>query len=249
MPTRPQQPDRRLAPRRLGERRCSRIISDDLVADRVHGRQRGHRLLEDHGDARCRGSRGSPRCSASAWRGRSPSRRGCASRISPATIRPGSRTSFRIDQALIDLPQPDSPTTDKVLPRRSTRSSAVDRLHHALAGEEIGLQVRAPRAAMSATSPASTVRIGIGRVAQAVAEEVQGEHRRDDREAGEEQPRRGRHGVMFCASLQQDAPADTTGGCRPMPRKESAVSARIIAGIASVIDGDDVARRRAAAGA
>ena len=40
---------------------------------------------------------------------------------------------------------------------------------------------------------------------------------------------------MFCAS-RSSTPHEMVGGCRPRPRKDSAVSARIIAGIASVTD-------------
>ena len=44
-------------------------------------------------------------------------RRGRCKRISPPTMRPGGATICRIERAVIDLPQPDSPTTQSVLPR------------------------------------------------------------------------------------------------------------------------------------
>ena len=52
-----------------------------------------------------------------------------------------------------------------------------------------------------------------------------------------------RQRCTFCASCSS-TPQLTAGGCSPRPRKDSEVSARIIIGIASVTDGDDVAGQR-----
>ena len=46
-----------------------------------------------------------------------------------------------IESAVTDLPQPDSPTMPSVLPALDREADAVDRVHHALAGEEVGAQV------------------------------------------------------------------------------------------------------------
>ena len=49
-------------------------------------------------------------------------------------------TRRMIESAVTLLPQPDSPTRPSVSPRRDREVDAVDRPHHAVAGEEVGLQ-------------------------------------------------------------------------------------------------------------
>ena len=56
-------------------------------------------------------------------------------------MRPGGiAISFSTDIAVTVLPQPDSPTTPSVSPRSMREVDAVDRLHHAVVGGEVGLQ-------------------------------------------------------------------------------------------------------------
>ena len=130
------------------------------------------------------------------------------SRISPPTMRPGAPEQLqdrpggdRLAAAgLADDAQGPVAAKHEVEP--------VDRLHHALAGEEMGLAGPRISSRMSAIAAPQTVRIGIGRVAQAVAEEVEGEHGDDHGEAREQQPGRGRHRVDVLRLLQQHAPGD-----------------------------------------
>ena len=45
-----------------------------------------------------------------------------------ATVPPVGSSSFMMQRAIVDLPQPDSPTTPSVSPSRSVKRDAVDRL-------------------------------------------------------------------------------------------------------------------------
>ena len=63
-------------------------------------------------------------------------------RIEPPTMRPVSGAiSRRIDSAVTDLPQPDSPTMPSVSPGREIERDAVDGAHDAVGGEEMGLEI------------------------------------------------------------------------------------------------------------
>ena len=90
----------------------------------------------------------------------------------------------------------------------------------------------------------ASVFIGVGGIAQSVAEEVERQHGDDHRErrAGSSQGAWRRRGCSAPPAAAR--PSSRPAACSPMPRKHSAVSARIIAGIASVSDGDDVAHER-----
>ena len=81
----------------------------DLLADGQHRVQAGHRLLEDHRDRVAADVAHLRLRTASAGRGR---RSGC----DPAILPGGSGISRRIDSAVTDLPQPDSPTMPSVSP-------------------------------------------------------------------------------------------------------------------------------------
>ena len=156
--------DRRCAPGRAS--RCARSraarhrqpmmahdVLGDLRADGQHRIEAGHRLLEDHRDAMAahRAHLALPAASSA----RVPS-----NWIEPPTMRPVSGgISRRIDSAVTDLPQPDSPTMPSVSPRAEVERHAVDRAHHAVAREELRLQVADredgvhARLAHSASSP------------------------------------------------------------------------------------------------
>ena len=80
----------------------------------------------------------------------------------------------------------------------------------------------------------SSALVGIGCIAQAVAEEVVGEHGETTAPAGQISSHEAVAMVRtFCASCSS-TPQRTTGALRPMPRNDSAVSATIIVGSASV---------------
>ena len=77
--------------------------------------------------------------------------------------------------------------------------------------------------------------VRVGGVAQAVAEQVERQHRQDD-----EAPGMSSHGAcatvwMFCASCRS-TPQLIAGGRMPSPRKLSEVSLMIMTGMASVLD-------------
>ena len=56
-------------------------------------------------------------------------------------MRPGGMAiSFSTESAVTVLPQPDSPTTPSVSPRRDREVDAVHRLHHAVVGGKVRLE-------------------------------------------------------------------------------------------------------------
>ena len=79
-------------------------------------------------------------------------------------MRPGGiAISFSTDSAVTVLPQPDSPTTHTRLAAVDGEVDAVDRLHHAVVGGEVGLQ---PPDVEQRASPAS--RRGPARVSRSI---------------------------------------------------------------------------------
>ena len=61
-------------------------------------------------------------------------------RISPASIRPGGSISRRIEKPITDFPPPDSPTRPTTSPFAHVETHAIDRLHQAAEGMEMGFQ-------------------------------------------------------------------------------------------------------------
>ena len=88
-------------------------------------------------------------------------------------------------------------------------AGAVDGAHQALVEREGDAQVadREQRGSASAFTAASMA-VGVGGIAQPVADEVEGQHRDDDDQAGDQQPGRQRQGLDVLRLLQQHAPAD-----------------------------------------
>ena len=131
------------------------------------------------------------------------------------------------------LPQPLSPTMPTTWPGVDVEADAVDRLDRALVQREEGCRSRT-----AAASGSSRVRrpqcVGVGGVAQAVAQEVQRQHGDDHDQARDEQPGCQCERWMFCASCSS-TPQLIAGGRRPRPRKLRDVSSMIITGMASVI--------------
>ena len=97
----------------------------DLVADPVHRVQRGHRLLEDHGDlaaADCGACAASGRVRRSSVDPSARVRVAC-----PRTSTPGGLPSSRIRASAVTLlPELDSPTSARVWPASSAEADAVD---------------------------------------------------------------------------------------------------------------------------
>lgn len=75
--------------------------------------------------------------------------------------------------------------------------------------------------------------VGVGNVAQAVTDEVEGEHREHHEQGRNQQPWMQCHGTHGLRLLRI-TPQLTTGGRSPMPMKLSAVSPRIMPGTARV---------------
>ena len=121
-------------------------------------------------------------------RGRGPATGSARRRCVPAASRSASGPTAPVTV----LPQPDSPTTQTRLAATDGEVDAVDRLHDAVVGGEMGLEPpdleqRVRSASASITSPSR-----IERVAQAVADEVDGEHGQEDRGARQTAPNAGR---------------------------------------------------------
>ncbi len=107
----------------------------DLLAD-LHDRvQRGHRVLEHHRHL-CAPERTATRRSMAVTRSRGPRSVTVPARI---TFRFGSRPMIERDSTV--LPEPDSPTTPRVLPRSRVKDHAVHRADDAALGVEVGAQV------------------------------------------------------------------------------------------------------------
>ena len=109
---------------------CSSIASMHLLADRRHRVQARHRLLEDHADP------------GAAHRAhlRHRQRQQIAALEEDAaagSMRPGLGTSRMMASAVIDLPQPDSPTSASVSPAAMEKLDPIDHAHarRALAGK------------------------------------------------------------------------------------------------------------------
>ena len=83
---------------------------------------------------------------------------------------------------------------------------------------------RSPRLIQAASA------VGVASVAEAVADEAEGEHRHHHEQAGDQEP----GGVREVSPSLSSAPQLTAGGRMPSPRKLSEVSPRIIHGMRSV---------------
>ena len=99
-------------------------------------------------------------------------------------MRPGRGRICRIERAATLLPQPLSPTTPRVSPRLRRSVDASHRPDGALAGRTrslrfLDLEQRRHRLLVMP----SAVAVGVGGVAQTVAEEVERQHRDDDGDA------------------------------------------------------------------
>ena len=201
------------APRLRASARAGRDGSQrlgDLLADR-HGRvERRHRLLEDHGDARCRGSRSSASSDSltRSWPVEADARR---RRCAPGAAAAGAASTAPSRSCRCPTRRPWPASRCVASAKRQPRTAAC----HAPPTRNSVVRSRTSRTMSSARSSASLApQLGIDRVAQRVAEQVERQHRQQDGEAGEHREPPGRRG---CSRSPR-------GSCRP--RSASAAARR-----------------------
>src|SRR6185312_6958401 len=135
----------------------------------------------------------------------------------PDTTRPGRSRMPRMARAVTLLPQPLSPTTPSTRPAyRSMLTLSIARTTPWVSGNSTARSRTASTwrlldgvsALAIPGSAVATSAIGVRRVAQSVAEEVERQDDQDDRHGGGQQPwRTGQH-LHVLRVLQQDAPTD-----------------------------------------
>ena len=195
------------SPRRAGRRSCTSATARPSAPGRPSRSRR-------------RGSAASPRTSAAGRRGRSarssaPRARGCGPRRSCRASRPGPR----IERAVTDLPEPDSPTMQTVRPGSTSKlTPSTDRT------------TRSSSSKWSADPRRSSSGSVIASVPIACRDRRRRAARRQRSSAtGPRPPRRRRasrsQGAVatartFCASCSR-TPQLIDGGCSPRPRKLS----------------------------
>src|SRR5690349_6575392 len=105
----------------------------------------------------------------------------------PPAIFPGGSISRRIDSAVTVLPEPDSPTMPSTRPADSVKDSPSTAFstRPALA-KWVRSSSTARRASLTVPPARSAPRLGVERLAQPVADEVEGEGDEDDDQAGED---------------------------------------------------------------
>ncbi len=108
---------------------------DDLVADRVVRVQRGERVLEDHRHRRL------PRSSRIAGVGDGEQVLAVEQDLAGDLGAWCRRCRPMMAWLVTDLPEPDSPTMPRVWPALELEADAVDRLHQAVVGREVDVQV------------------------------------------------------------------------------------------------------------
>ena len=171
---------------------CSMQRLGDLLADGHHRIERGHRLLEDHRDLRCRGC-------AHLGLARAPAGSRPSKRMPPPTMRPGRRRTRPHDRERGDALAAAGFADDaERLAARERQANAVDRAHHAVAGEEVrcaGRSTASSGAARTSTCAHSrSAQPRVEHVAQAVAHQVDREHGDGEEHAGHRGRSRARAG-------------------------------------------------------
>src|SRR4051794_10724624 len=131
--------------------------------------------------------------------------------ISPSTIRPGRSTIRRIDRAVTLLPHPLSPTIPSVAPGATSKLTPSTARTVPSSCAKYVFRFRTDRSGSAS--------IRIRRVAQAVAQKVEGHDGDDHRYGRKHEPRRDGHRLDVLRLLQEHAPAD---GRRPEPEAEKA---------------------------
>src|SRR5699024_5332947 len=132
----------------------------------------------------------------------------------PPTILPGRSTSCRIERAITLFPQPDSPTTANVSPRRMVRltpstafttpSSSWNSVRRLLSSSTDGASGSSRRSGVGAL-------VGVCCITQSIADEVHGQDSDEESQAGEHEPRRGLDRPDVLRVLEEHTPADRWG--------------------------------------
>src|SRR5262245_22028799 len=138
-------------------------------------------------------------------------------RIWPATMRPGGiGTSFKIDMAVTVLPHPDSPTTPKVSPLATVRSTPSTACTMPSSVAKCVLRPRisssfSPTPELTSHALPSHHLAGVERIAQSIADEIDAQDGEEDGGAGEHGPIGG--DVEVVLGIEQDpAPGGDIGG-------------------------------------
>ncbi len=132
--------------------------------------------------------------------------------IEPPAMRPGASTICRIERAVTDLPDPLSPTTQSVLPGSIAKDRSLTARKTPVRSGNSTVRFFTSSSGLPAMEtisvmPASFV-IGVSRIAQAVAEEIERHDGNHDGAARQEEPgRRGDRADVLGLS-QQHAPGD-----------------------------------------
>ena len=120
-----------------------------------------------------------------------------------------------------DLPEPDSPTIASTSPRIDRQRTPSTARNGAVPGGEFDGEI----ADVERAAPSASPQLRIERIAQAVADQIDGEHGDQDGEAGKRHdPGAERRNSRAEASI---VPHSGVGGCAPRPRKPSAAASRM----------------------
>src|SRR5215207_5201463 len=137
-----------------------------------------------------------------------PDRSGEWKRICPESIRPGCGMIRRTECAVIDLPQPLSPTTPSTSPRRMVRSTpSTARTVPSSSGKDTRKSLISNSTLLS-KSHNLLAGIRISRVAHTITDETECHHRYDHERNGCEEPRIQGNRLYVLRVLQQHTPGN-----------------------------------------
>src|SRR5438477_2483292 len=130
--------------------------------------------------------------------------------VVPEVMRPGRSTSCRIARMVTLLPQPLSPTTPSTWPGMTSKLvPSTARTSPSSRAKETRRSRTESRGSLEFT--ACSMAVGVGGITQPIAHEVEGQHRDDDDQAGDQEPWREGQGLDVLRFLQEHAPADGRG--------------------------------------
>src|SRR5215207_8656737 len=137
-----------------------------------------------------------------------PDRSGEWKRICPESMRPGAGIIRRTECAVMDLPQPLSPTTPSTSPRRMVRlTPSTARTVPSSSGKDTRKSLISNSMLLS-TNHCLLAGIRIGRITHPVTDETESHDGYDHKRHGCKQPRIQRDGLDILGILQQRSPRD-----------------------------------------